>query len=117
METYALESLLNKVTGLEACNFIKKGLKHRCFPVNTAKFLRTPILKNIWELLLLNFNAPNGKISKNFFKQFKVGTSITNNRKNLCETSRMELFTEIIDCIELGTIFCRILHIRCFTGL
>ena len=30
----------------QACNFIKKRLQHRCFPVNSAKFLRTPILKN-----------------------------------------------------------------------
>ena len=35
------------------CNFIKKRLQHRCFPVNIAKFLRTFILKNICERLLL----------------------------------------------------------------
>ena len=29
--------------GLQACNFIEKRLQHRCFPVNIAKFLRTPI--------------------------------------------------------------------------
>ena len=40
-----LESLFNKVAGLKACIFIKKRLQHRCFPVNIAKFLRTPILK------------------------------------------------------------------------
>ena len=38
---------------LEACNFIKKKLRHRCFPVNIAKFFRTPILKNICERLVL----------------------------------------------------------------
>ena len=38
---------------LKACNFIKKTLQHRCFPMNIAKFLRTPILRNIWEQLLL----------------------------------------------------------------
>ena len=27
---------------VKACNFIKKRLWHRCFPVNLAKFLRTP---------------------------------------------------------------------------
>ena len=32
----------NKVAGLKVCNFIKKSLWHRCFPVNLAKFLRTP---------------------------------------------------------------------------
>ena len=30
----------------QACNFIKKRLQHKCFPVNIAKFLRTPILWN-----------------------------------------------------------------------
>ena len=38
----------------QACNFIKKILQHRCFPVNIAKFLRSPILKNICERLRLN---------------------------------------------------------------
>ena len=28
-------------------------LKNRCFPMNTAKFLRAPVLKNICERLLL----------------------------------------------------------------
>ena len=27
--------------GLQACNFIRKRLQQRCFPVNIAKFLRT----------------------------------------------------------------------------
>ena len=41
-----LESLFNKVAGLQACIFIKKRFQHRCFPVNIAKFLKTPILKS-----------------------------------------------------------------------
>ena len=40
-----------------ACNFIKKKLQHRSFPVNIEKFLRTPLLKNIYELLLLSMVA------------------------------------------------------------
>ena len=32
---------------------LKKRLWHRCFPVKFEKFLRTPILKNIYERLLL----------------------------------------------------------------
>ena len=39
--------------GLKAYNFIKKRLRHRCFPANIAKFLSTPILKNICKRLLL----------------------------------------------------------------
>ena len=38
---------------LQAFNFIKKRLLHMCFPVNIAKFLGTPVLKNICEGLLL----------------------------------------------------------------
>ena len=32
---------------LQVRNFIKNRLQHRCFPLNIAKFLRTPISKNI----------------------------------------------------------------------
>ena len=38
------------------CNFIKKRLQHRCFPMKFAKFLRIPILKNICERLLLKIS-------------------------------------------------------------
>ena len=34
-------------------NTEKKRLQHRCFLVNIAKFLRSPILKNICEQLLM----------------------------------------------------------------
>ena len=43
----------DKNAGLLACNFIKKRLQHRCFLANIHKFLRTPVLKNICERLLL----------------------------------------------------------------
>ena len=39
----------------KTCNFLKKGLRHRCFPVNIAKFLRTFILMKICEQLILPF--------------------------------------------------------------
>ena len=42
----------NKVAGL-AYNFIKKRLWRRCFPVNFAKFLRTPFLTEHLRWLLL----------------------------------------------------------------
>ena len=46
-KTPVLDSLLNKVTDFQACNFIKMGLQHRCFPVKFAKVLRTSIVNNI----------------------------------------------------------------------
>ena len=53
LKTPVLEYLFSKVAGLKVCNFINKILQHRCFPMNIAKFLRTPILKNISERLIL----------------------------------------------------------------
>ena len=44
-------------------NFIKKRLQHRCFPVKFAKYLKTPISKNINERLLLSIDlVPKGCI-------------------------------------------------------
>ena len=40
-----------------ASKFIKKRFWHRCFPVNFAKFLRTPFLKNTSQRLLLIFHC------------------------------------------------------------
>ena len=45
-----LESPFNKVAGLKV---FKKRLQHRCFALKFAEFLRTRILGNICERLLL----------------------------------------------------------------
>ena len=54
-------TVFKQVHNLKARNLIKKRLQHSCFPVKFAKFLRAPpILKNIYERLLLiffNFNS------------------------------------------------------------
>ena len=49
-----LESFLNKVGGLKACNFIKKRLQHRFFPVNIAKLFRAPIFREHLQWLHLD---------------------------------------------------------------
>ena len=59
-KTLKSESLFNKVPGLKACNFIKKRLRHRCFPVKFAKCLQYLFLQNtpgscFW--VLINFNS------------------------------------------------------------
>ena len=41
-KTHAYESLFNTAAGLKTCNFLKKRLQHRCFPVKSARNLRTP---------------------------------------------------------------------------
>ena len=52
-KTPVLESLFNKVAGLQACNFIKKRLQRKCFPVKFAKFLRTNLFTEHLRWLLL----------------------------------------------------------------
>ena len=52
-KTSMLESLFNRAANFHACRFMKKTLQCRCFPVNIAKVLRTPILKNVGERPLL----------------------------------------------------------------
>ena len=48
---------INKVVGLKPATLLKKRLWHRCFPVNFAKFLRTPFFtEDLW-WLLLDFKA------------------------------------------------------------
>ena len=44
--TCAKVSFLNKVAGLKPLTSLKERLLHRCYPVNFAKFLRTPFLQN-----------------------------------------------------------------------
>ena len=49
------------IVGLKPCNFIKMRLQHMCFSVNIAKFIRTPILKDICGLFLIyNINQLTG---------------------------------------------------------
>ena len=62
------QSLFFKKVESEACNFIKKGLWHGCFPLNFAKFLRTLFLTehNRW-LFLANVNNVSLKTSKLVF--------------------------------------------------
>ena len=48
-------SLMNKVAGLMPCSFINERLQHRCFSVNTAKFLRAGFFIGHLRWLLLWF--------------------------------------------------------------
>ena len=43
----------DKVAGLKSLTLLEKRLQHRCFPVNFAKFLRTPFFTEHLQWLLL----------------------------------------------------------------
>ena len=53
---YLCQSLFfNKIAGLGPATLLKKRLWHRCFPVNFAKFLRTPFLtEHLWTTVSVN---------------------------------------------------------------
>ena len=75
-KTPVLGSLLKKFAGLQTRNVVKKRLQHRRFPVNIAKFLRTPpILKKIGKRLLLKKHQKTC-IKNSFFNVFYFILSI-----------------------------------------
>ena len=60
---------LSENAGLQSCNFIKKRLQHRCFPVNIAQFLRASLLKNICETLFERFPTWINNITSNIWRE------------------------------------------------
>ena len=60
MKTSVLESLFNKVAGLQTSNFIKRRLQQRCFPIYTAKFFESSFsIEHLrWWLLNKVLNKP-----------------------------------------------------------
>ena len=50
---YLYQSIFYERCRLEACNFIKKQIRHKCFSVDFAKFLRTPLFAEHLQWLLL----------------------------------------------------------------
>ena len=66
---------------LQACDCIKKRLQHWRFPVKLTKFLRTFVLKNICERLIL-FNSPENTIA-NISGEFGLDQTLTDAKVSL----------------------------------
>ena len=65
----------------ETCNFIKKETLHRCFPVNFAKFLRTPFLtEHLRWLLLVKV------LFTNWYRNFWWWSFLWKSQLNNCKT-------------------------------
>ena len=67
----------NKVAGLRPATISKKGLWHRCFPVNFVKFLRTPTSLNTSGRLLVFL-----LLWKLFYRQNSWFSNILVDKKN-----------------------------------
>ena len=48
-----LEFLFNKVVDLKVCNFVKKGLQHRCFPFHRIP----PVAASVWQMFLIDLQG------------------------------------------------------------
>ena len=56
---FSVKKELTNISGLRPATLLKKRLWHKCFPVNFAKFLRTPFLTEHFQWLLLQItNIP-----------------------------------------------------------
>ena len=99
---YLCQSLFfNKVAGLRPAALLKKRLWHRCFPVNFAKFLRTPFLtEHLRWLFLLVIDwwdaLRNESVIAAFAKRFQTNTF----KKSYWQASL------ILTVISLTILFC-----------
>ena len=113
---------LSKVAGLKACNFIKKRLQYRCFPVKFEEILRAPILKNTsggyfstkqMRKTVLETSCPVllPKVEWRFQKQKKVKfcRRFLEVYSELNQASKTELFVKTINCLR------KKLYLRCLT--
>ena len=57
VQKYSLADVLQN--RCQACNFTKKRLQHRCFPMKFAKLLRTCVLKNFCDRPILDMFFTN----------------------------------------------------------
>ena len=70
-ENTCVGGIFNSVAGLKTCNFIKKRLQHRHFPVNIAKFSRTAFFIEHLQWLLPVINEMHVKMQCNTINNFK----------------------------------------------
>ena len=95
-EKYLCQSLfLNKVAGLRPAALLKKSFWHRCFPVNFAKFLRTPFFTEHLQWLLLNLSSTELAASESMEQVFYKNVILQLRSKSLKNTCKKSSFFSI----------------------
>ena len=69
---------------LNACNFIKKRLQHRCFALNIAKFLRTAFFIEHIQWLLMEYDVFQKQPLEVFYKKGVLKNFAKFTGKQLC---------------------------------
>ena len=109
-KTPLLESLFNKVAGLEACYFIKKRLQRRYFSVVFVKFLITPFsTEHLWWLLLKKskptiIHSKKPAISASSELIINKGQKLKHANSNSMGISLLVLFNVINKVSDMSTI-------------
>ena len=82
--------IFNKAAGLRLATVLKKRLWHRCFPLNFAKFLRTPVLQNtsgglfcLFDSQLLLYFACVNRRKQHCTRAIKIATCSKSDYKKL----------------------------------
>ena len=70
LRNYFCKKAPSQMIGLRSATLLKKRLRHRCFPVNFAKFLRTPLFTEHFQRLLLDsvFYCHEHKTDESYIK-------------------------------------------------
>ena len=68
-------------SGPRPATLLKKRLRHRCFPVNFVKFLRTPLNDCFYILFKTSWSLINQPIKKFVFTEFLFSFTILSKRK------------------------------------
>ena len=69
-----LASLFNKIAGLQAYNFIKKRLQHRCFPVKFVKSI----------------------LDTHFKEHLRTTASRSSDLEEFCEKAALKIYVKLI---------------------
>ena len=107
----------NKVAGLRPATLLKKSLWHRCFPVNFAKFIRTPFFtEHLWATGSLHRSClvylSSGKNWRGFETKYAwIFDIFRSSRPEGCSVKK--LFLEIFQNAQENTLE-KILCHRCF---
>ena len=75
------ESCFKKVADIAPANLLKKRYGHRCFPVNSGKYLRAPFLYNTSGQLIVEKKNTSLRYSKKCVSLNTTGNSV--NEKSL----------------------------------
>ena len=87
---------------LQVCSFIEKRLQHRCFPMESTKFLRTPNLEygnNCFWKLFLHLDCPNNQTPLAQINAYSLFSFCITTYIFICQYSLATIDTAMCVCV------------------